>query len=369
MSRLSRKLVVLTLTAACVAGGMATSAPARNPHSPGRTIHACLSNQNGDLRIASAGQHCQRTESPLTWHVYGKRGPRGVTGAAGPAGPTGPTGAAGATGLRGATGATGVQGVTGATGATGPTGATGSAGATARTGGTGPTGGTGETGASGPTGPTGPTGVNSVSTWSPTAVYTTGDVVYNPADGNTYISKGSNAGSPPERSPGWQIIASGLSGATGGAGAMGPTGPTGPAGTADGVTGATGPTGPAGDSGTTTVTQVLGGTGGAAVTSATEYFAPSGLSTGDADATSEESPLGSDATVTAQNLVVHFASSSTEVVELLDRTTSSSVSCDPAGGATCTSSGTINITPGDLVVLRVTGGPGHSFSFGYTTSP
>ncbi len=152
-------------------------------------------------QVALSDLACAAGQSPLwngsAWVCSQETGQAGPTGPTGPAGPTGPTGAQGPVGPAGQTGPAGAEGPigpTGAVGATGPTGPQGAQGPIGPTGAAGATGPTGPTGAEGPIGPTGATG--------PTG--------------------------PP-----------GAQGATGPTGAIGPPGAAGP-------TGATGPQGPPG---------------------------------------------------------------------------------------------------------------------------
>ena len=155
------------------------------------TIHACVMDQNGQVRIVTAGTTCNPSETPASWNIVGPAGPKGDKGDPGPPGPQGPAGADGAPGPAGANGAPGAPGADGApgpagakgdTGATGPQGqqgpqgerglpgqegppgtpgadgAPGPAGAPGATGATGATGAQGPTGATGPQGPAGPQG-------------------------------------------------------------------------------------------------------------------------------------------------------------------------------------------------------------------
>jgi hypothetical protein len=112
-----------------------TAAYATIPDSGG-TIHACMLNKLGTIRVIdpSAGQKCSATlETPLDWNQkgVGARGPTGPAGSNGPPGGTGargPTGPAGPQGTTGARGPTGQIGTTGSKGDRGPTGAAGAGG-------------------------------------------------------------------------------------------------------------------------------------------------------------------------------------------------------------------------------------------------
>ena len=101
------KIAVPTLVAL---GAGATFGMAAIPSADG-TIHACIANAGGAVRIidaeANPAQTCGAGETELTWN---QRGPAGATGAAGAAGATGPAGPAGPKGDAGAQGAPGLTG-------------------------------------------------------------------------------------------------------------------------------------------------------------------------------------------------------------------------------------------------------------------
>ncbi|MDX6453191.1 MAG: type secretion system secreted protein Hcp [Gaiellaceae bacterium] len=83
----SKLLVGMTIVVLAVAG-LATYSWAASPD--GQTINACL-NDDGKLRLVTAGTACKKAESPLSWNTVG---PAGAQGPAGPAGAQGPPGAA-----------------------------------------------------------------------------------------------------------------------------------------------------------------------------------------------------------------------------------------------------------------------------------
>jgi hypothetical protein len=158
------------------------------------TIHACVKDESGQVRIVAAGSSCLASETATSWNVVGPAGVKGDTGDPGPAGPQGPAGADGAPGANGAPGADGEDGADGPQGPEGPRGETGATGAQ------GPEGPQGERGLPGQDGPPGPPG----------------------ADG----APGADGEDGTDGLPG----ADGAPGATGPAGPAGPAGPPGPPG-------------------------------------------------------------------------------------------------------------------------------------------
>lgn len=60
----------------------------------GGKIRACV-NSEGQLKLVSSRQHCQRGRRAITWGVTGPEGPKGAPGTAGASGATGATGAEG----------------------------------------------------------------------------------------------------------------------------------------------------------------------------------------------------------------------------------------------------------------------------------
>jgi hypothetical protein len=166
--RLTRALVPAALAVAAVGGGLAYAAI---PGGDG-TITACYANKDGSLRVidTTAGETCDKKETPLAWNTQGAPGPAGPQGAQGPAGPAGPpgpkgdtgepgaAGAAGATGPAGGEGPAGLPGPKGDTGEPGPAGPAGETGPAGAQGPPGPKGDTGDPGATGPAGPQGPQG-------------------------------------------------------------------------------------------------------------------------------------------------------------------------------------------------------------------
>lgn len=230
--------------------------------------------------------------NPRFWALLAVQGATGTTGPTGPTGPRGATGSTGATGPAGATGGTGATGPAGATGAIGATGIPGATGSTGATGVTGPMGPIGPIGPLGPTGATGAIGpagspVMFLGDWSAATMYSTGDSVFFPATGSSYISlQSANTNNPPDSSPSfWSLLAQmgatgatgetgapGPPGATGAPGAAGTTGPTGAQGPA-GIIGPAGPIGPTGPTGASlTTTMFFGGPFAPGAANATQYW-------------------------------------------------------------------------------------------------
>jgi type VI secretion system secreted protein Hcp len=85
-----RKLLVGMALVVLVVAGLATYSWAAA--SEGQTINACL-NDEGKLRLVTAGTTCKKGETPLTWNTVGPAGAQGAQGPAGPAGAQGPPGA------------------------------------------------------------------------------------------------------------------------------------------------------------------------------------------------------------------------------------------------------------------------------------
>jgi Collagen triple helix repeat (20 copies) len=110
IGRLSRRIVLVGVGALVLAGGLAYAAI---PDGNG-TIHACMLNSQGQLRIIDpAHDACRTNETAIAWSQtgpHGATGPTGPTGPAGPAGPTGPQGVKGDTGAQGPTGPAGPSG-------------------------------------------------------------------------------------------------------------------------------------------------------------------------------------------------------------------------------------------------------------------
>jgi len=118
------------------AGLAALGAVARAATSSDGVIRACYDEHNGGhVRILSAGQHCERPETEISWNQTGPAGAQGLQGAPGVPGVQGPPGDPGAPGSQGvpglpgapgAGGPPGVQGVQGPMGLQGPPGLAGS---------------------------------------------------------------------------------------------------------------------------------------------------------------------------------------------------------------------------------------------------
>ena len=156
-----------------------------------QTLQVVAFGGSGYISLVDDNLNNSPDSSPLAWSLLAERGANGDAGADGAQGPVGPQGPIGNTGATGAVGPQGPIGNTGATGAVGPQGPVGNTGATGAVGPQGPIGNTGATGAVGPQGPVGNTGA-------------TGAV-------------------GPQGNPG-------LPGAPGATGAQGPIGPVGPQG-------------------------------------------------------------------------------------------------------------------------------------------
>jgi hypothetical protein len=108
-------MLALTMLAVGLGVGVGVTAFAI-PADP--SVHACVANNTGAVRIVSASTHCYSNEHALTWSITGPPGPIGPQGPHGPAGPTGPQGVQGPIGLTGATGPAGPAGPAGAAGVT-----------------------------------------------------------------------------------------------------------------------------------------------------------------------------------------------------------------------------------------------------------
>lgn len=115
----TKRVGIFFLSALAIAGvGSATADDAGT-----RTIHACVNNVTGVVRIidpARAGRCITANgalkETPLDWNQQGPQGLPGLQGAAGPSGPQGPAGAPGESGPQGATGPQGQPAPAGAAG-------------------------------------------------------------------------------------------------------------------------------------------------------------------------------------------------------------------------------------------------------------
>lgn len=56
------------------------------------TIHACVHDRTGDVRIVDDAEGCKQQEAPVSWNTEGPPGPPGPEGPEGPQGPEGPPG-------------------------------------------------------------------------------------------------------------------------------------------------------------------------------------------------------------------------------------------------------------------------------------
>jgi hypothetical protein len=129
---------------------------------PDQTIHACVLNGVGTVRLIEPGRsglqgHCTKFERETSWNKQGQTGAQGPKGDPGPPGPKGDPGPAGADG---APGAKGDKGDPGAPGEKGDKGDPGAPGADGGPGAKGDKGDPGAPGAKGDTGPQGPPGVS-----------------------------------------------------------------------------------------------------------------------------------------------------------------------------------------------------------------
>lgn len=89
----------------------------------GGTIHACVHQRTGGLRIVASPDACKvRLEEPLSWSITGPQGPQGDPGVQGPKGDPGDKGEKGDTGDRGEKGDKGDPGEKGDKGDPGPPG-------------------------------------------------------------------------------------------------------------------------------------------------------------------------------------------------------------------------------------------------------
>lgn len=89
------------------------------------TIHACVKQVDGGLRVVPDAGDCLPSEYPLSWNITGLQGPpgpQGEPGTMGVPGPMGPMGAQGPQGATGPMGPPGPQGDVGPQGAQGPAG-------------------------------------------------------------------------------------------------------------------------------------------------------------------------------------------------------------------------------------------------------
>jgi type VI protein secretion system component Hcp len=107
---LLRRSPALAAVASVLVLALAGFAVAAAVPGSGRTIHACIKQHSGGLRVVSSADDCRKSERAIAFNKKGRRGLRGATGAQGPAGPQG---AAGAQGPAGALGPTGPQGPAG----------------------------------------------------------------------------------------------------------------------------------------------------------------------------------------------------------------------------------------------------------------
>lgn len=139
----TRGIAALVGAGAVAAMGLGGLAYASTPVT---TIHGCMDNKKGDLRVVAAGMNCGKKESPISWNVQGAKGDigpvgpvgpqgqKGETGAAGPVGPAGPQGEKGEAGPQGIQGEPGeqgdqgIKGIQGVQGIPGPAGPSGLAG-------------------------------------------------------------------------------------------------------------------------------------------------------------------------------------------------------------------------------------------------
>lgn len=121
----SRAIVAAATAAATVAVFGTTVALANHD---GTTIHGCVRDQNGSVRIVNSAADCTKAETATEWSKQGPTGPSGPQGVAGPKGDTGAVGPAGPAGPAGTDGAPGAPGAPGPAGPQGPAGPAGGGG-------------------------------------------------------------------------------------------------------------------------------------------------------------------------------------------------------------------------------------------------
>ena len=179
---------------------------------------------NSSYIALSANAGREPDSSPVYWSLLaaaGASGPQGPAGATGMQGPSGYAGAMGATGPQGPAGPAGPQGVAGATGQTGPQGPVGATGAAGATGANGIP---GTNGTNGTNGAPGPLGINFKGAWVTGYGYAINDAVTYGSPASTYIALAANSSLQPDANPtAWSTLAQ--------AGSVGPTGPSGTAAT------------------------------------------------------------------------------------------------------------------------------------------
>ena len=153
--------IIATLVMAMLIGGAAVTMAHDGDVN---LIHACISDNNGQIKIIGADETCGNNYTPLDWGIVGPAGAagtdgvNGLDGAAGAAGAAGTDGVDGLDGSAGAAGTDGVDGLDGAAGIDGVNGLDGAAGAAGTDGVNGLDGAAGTDGADGATGPQGPAG-------------------------------------------------------------------------------------------------------------------------------------------------------------------------------------------------------------------
>ena len=97
-----KKLLVIISAVSALAIGTVTQTAAQ-------TIHACIKNKDGKLRVVTDSSQCKNSETPLSWNQGGSPGPKGDKGDPGATGPRGPQGAAGPQGPQGRQGIPGAS--------------------------------------------------------------------------------------------------------------------------------------------------------------------------------------------------------------------------------------------------------------------
>lgn len=85
----------LRITAATVGLVLLAGAATAQASHDAETIHGCVDNRHGDLRVVLDPAACTKAEVALDWNRQGTPGPPGPEGPAGPTGPAGPVGADG----------------------------------------------------------------------------------------------------------------------------------------------------------------------------------------------------------------------------------------------------------------------------------
>jgi hypothetical protein len=108
---MSRKILTVFAVMSVVIGAFAIG-PVLASHDV-NTVHGCVNDQSGTLRVVADPSDCRQAESALDWNVQGVAGQDGADGQDGAQGPAGQDGAQGPAGQDGADGQDGAQGPAG----------------------------------------------------------------------------------------------------------------------------------------------------------------------------------------------------------------------------------------------------------------